>query len=222
MRYSIERAALAALLLFVPAAVAGAQPAANGQARPALDADVLIQAGHEGRPDCGVEPASLCNNTGAAGEIALTPLVADRTAALLRAAGISVIRKPAHIERTYRVHDALFLHFDGSVQPCGSAASVGYPALANSRAAAQLWKSLYSKGWHFGFEPDNFTPSLRDYYGYKHVAADDAALLVEGGELTCPAQAAWLHAHWTWEAATLAHFIALRLHRSGVAEPPAP
>ena len=57
----------------------------------AYDADVLIQAGHEGRPDCNVESAALCNNTGARGEIELTPVVADRVAKILRAAGISVI-----------------------------------------------------------------------------------------------------------------------------------
>jgi len=187
----------------------------------AYDADVLIQAGHEGRPDCNVESAALCNNTGARGEIELTPVVADRVAKILRAAGISVIRRPAHIGRTYRVHDAIFIHFDGSAQPCASSASVGYPAAANSRAAAQEWKTLYARAWRFGFEPDNFTPSLRDYYGYKHVVVDDAALVIEGGELSCPAQAAWLSAHLSWEAASLAYFIARRLHNSNVGEPPA-
>jgi hypothetical protein len=212
MMRRLRAAALVCLLLAPARAFAAPAP---------FDADVLVQAGHEGRPDCAVEPASLCNNTGAAGEIELTPKVADEVARLLRAAGISVIRVPAHFGRDYRVRDALFLHFDGSTQPCGSAASVGYPDVANSRVAAQQWKAIYAKGWTFGFEPDNFTPSLRTYYGYKHAHATDAAVLVEGGEVTCPAQAAWIHAHWRWEAAALAHFLALRLHRD-VAAPARP
>jgi hypothetical protein len=200
------------------------QPAARTEAAttPAFDADVLIQAGHQGRPDCSIEPASLCNNTGARGEIELTPVVADATARILRAAGITVIRKPARIERTYHVRDALFIHFDGSVQPCASGASVGYPQVADSRAAAQQWKAVYARGWRFGFQPDNFTESLRDYFGYKHVVASDAAILVEFGELTCPAQAAWLRAHLAWEAASLAHFVSLRLHRGNVPAPALP
>jgi hypothetical protein len=210
----VRRAAVATLLL----ATLGCT---GVSAAPTVyDADVLIQAGHEGRPDCGVEPASLCNNTGARGEIELTPVVADQVAKILRAAGVTVIRTPAHIGRTYHVHDAIFIHFDGSAQPCASSASVGYPAVANSRAAAQEWKTLYARAWTFGFEPDNFTPSLRDYYGYKHVAVDDAAIVIEGGELSCPAQAAWLKAHFSWEASSLAYFIARRLHNSNVGQPP--
>jgi len=208
---------LRALLTVLACALLGASAPADG---PALDADVLIQAGHQGRPDCAIEPASLCNNTGAIGELELTPLVADATAKILRAAGITVVRKPAHIERTYHVRDALFIHFDGSLQPCSSRASVGYPKVADSERAAQQWKALYAHGWRFGFEPDNFTPSLRDYYGYKHVAVSDAALLVEGGEVTCPAQAAWLRAHVAWEAQALAHFLSLRLHKGGIPAPP--
>jgi hypothetical protein len=217
MRLSLSGVCLAFALALGPCVVPS-----YASAEPVYDADVLIQAGHEGRPDCAVEPARLCNNTGAVGEIELTPVVADATARMLRAAGISVIRKPAHIERTYRVRDALFIHFDGSAQPCGSSASVGYPDVADSRAAAQQWKALYSKGWHFGFEPDNFTSGLHEYYGYKHVVVADAALLVEGGELTCPAQAAWLHAHADWEAASLAHFLSLRLHKGNIPDPAPP
>lgn len=209
---------LAALLAVFLHAAGGAEAATT----PAFDADVLIQAGHQGRPDCTIEPASLCNNTGARGEIELTPVVADAAARILRAAGISVIRKPAHIERTYHVRDAVFIHFDGSVQPCASGASVGYPRVAESRAAAQQWKAVYARGWRFGFQPDNFTESLREYYGYKHVAVSDAALLVEFGELTCPAQAAWLRAHLAWEAASLAHFVSLRLHRGNIPSPALP
>ncbi len=205
---------LAALVL---ACLLGAPAAAapNG----GYDADVLIQAGHQGRPDCAVEPAALCNNTGATGEIRMTPIVADATAAILRAKGISVIRKPAHLERTYRVRDAVFLHFDGSGTPCASRASVGYPAAANSAAAAREWKALYARRWPFGFEGDNFTDGLRNYYGYKHVRVEDAAVLIEFGELTCPAQAAWLDQHTHWEAEALADFIVRRLHRSEVRAP---
>ncbi len=207
-------AALAALLC---ASVAVAAPA---RAQAPSGADVLIQAGHEGRPDCAVEPASLCNNTGAPGEIAWTPIVADEAARVLRAHGISVLRMPAHLSGPYTVKDAVFIHFDGNVIPCSSGASVGYPATGNSQAAADAWKALYGKAIPFAFQADNFTPNLRGYYGYHHVHATDAEFLIEGGEISCPAQHAWLAKHLAWEGDLIAYFIARRLGNTTVPLPP--
>jgi len=96
------------------------------------------------------------------------------------------------------------------------------PALLPEGLQDLAGKDIFAKGWHFGFEPDNFTSGLHEYYGYKHVVVADAALLVEGGELTCPAQAAWLHAHADWEAASLAHFLSLRLHKGNISDPAPP
>ncbi len=186
---------------------------------PPLDADVLIQAGHQGRPDCGSEPASLCSNTGAPGEITWTPIVADEATKVLRAAGVRVLRENADLQgRHYRVRDAVFIHFDGSEQPCSTAASVGYPEAANgwpeparSKEAATSWKALYGRTFPFGFEQDNFTESLRKYYGFKHVIVSDAAFVLEGGEITCPKQRDWLKNRLAWEGDLLAYFLSRRV-----------
>jgi hypothetical protein len=188
-------------------------------------ADVLIQAGHEGRPDCAVEPASLCNNTGAPGEIRWTPIVADVATKTLRAAGISVLRMPAYLVGPYRVKDAIFIHFDGAGTPCTSGPSVGYPAgtLAkygpHSAQAAQQWKQLYGAVVPFRFEADNFTPTLRDYYGYHRIFASDASLVIEGSEITCPAQHAWQASHLQYEGRLIAYFISRRLGLHTVSHP---
>jgi hypothetical protein len=211
-----RRAASAALLALLGAFTLGAGPLT---AAGTLDADVLVQAGHEGRPDCNLEPAKLCNNTGAAGELSWTPVVANETARLLRNAGFRVLRKPAYIDRQYHVRDAIFIHFDGSPTACHSTASVGYPNVANSRRAAQQWKKLYASAWRYGFMPDNFTDSLREYYGYKRVVASDAALVVEGGELSCVYQRDWIGEHLMWEAQMLAHLVSVRLHGGNIPAP---
>lgn len=185
-------------------------------------ADVLIQAGHEGRPDCNREPRSLCNNTGAAGEIRWTPIVADEATRVLRAAGITVLRKPAFLPGTYRVRDAIFIHFDGSVPACRTGASVGYPRTKHSAAAASEWKSLYRRFFPFAFEPDNFTKNLATYYGYHHVVVEDAALVIEGSEISCPLQRAWSGRRLKFEGALIAHFLSRRLGKGTVPLPTAP
>ncbi len=196
-----------------PAAAAPTPAAAAGEA------DVLIQAGHEGRPDCDREPKSLCRNTGATGEIAWTPVVADEATRVLRAAGVTVIRRPAFLTGTYHVKDAIFIHFDGNAKHCSSGASVGYPLRAHSAQAAAAWKALYKAAIPFGFERDNFTPNLAHYYGYNHVAATDAAMVIEGGETTCPAQHAWMQTHLKFEGALIAHFISERIGKGHVPLP---
>ena len=188
-------------------------------ARAPVAADVLIQAGHEGRPDCNVEPARLCNNTGAPEEIGWTPIVADVATRALRAAGYSVIRVPAHLTGPYRVSEAVFVHFDGSTTPCGSGPSVGYPSgiLArfgpHSADAARQWKQLYGALIPFKFQPDNFTSHLRDYYGFHRVTAADASLVIEGSETTCPAQRAWQIRNLQTEGRLIARFLSARLAR---------
>jgi hypothetical protein len=184
------------------------------------EADVLIQAGHEGRPDCEREPASLCRNTGAAGEIEWTPVVADEATRILRAAGIAVIRRPAFLDGQYNVTDAIFLHFDGNAKPCTTGASVGYPQRARSAEAAAEWTSLWKTFFPFRFEPDNFTSNLSGYYGFKHVrSVSDAAIVIEGGEMTCPAQHAWMKSHLKFEGALIAHFVSARLGKGNVPLP---
>jgi hypothetical protein len=156
-----------------------------------IDADVLISAGHEGRPaSCARFPHRACN-LGAAGERDWTPIVADEATRMLRAHGVDVVRKPADFDGAFAVQAAIFIHFDGAVPACTSGASIGYNGPAGV-SAARAWRALYAPIFPFAFMPDNFTVGLRDYYGYRQVQTQDGALVLELGEITCPAQHAWL------------------------------
>jgi len=180
--------------------------------------DVLISAGHEGRPaSCAHFPQHHCN-LGAAGERQWTPIVADAATKTLRAHGVTVARLPADFAGNYRVDAAIFIHFDGSEPPCASRASVGY-AHRRDAAAAAAWKHLYARYWPFGFQPDNFTASLRQYYAYRQVDARDASLVLELGEITCAAQHAWLAPRLQWEGALLAYFVSRTIGKGDVPNP---
>lgn len=184
-----------------------------------IHADVLISAGHEGRPaSCAHFPQHKCN-LGAAGEREWTPIVADAATRILRAHGVSVVRLPADFAGKYDVKAAVFIHFDGSNPPCHSRASIGYPHGAANAAAAARWRALYSRYWPFGFEPDNFTEGLREYYAYKQVSASKGALVLELGEITCPAQRAWLASGLQWEGALLAYYLSERIGSGGLSPP---
>jgi hypothetical protein len=183
-----------------------------------LTYDVLISAGHEGRPaSCARFPQHRCN-LGAAGERAWTPIVADAATQILRAHGVSVARRPADFGGTYRVRAAVFIHFDGSAVPCSSSASIGYHGSWDEPAAA-AWRQLYSRYWRYGFQPDNFTGGLRDYYAFKQVSASDGSLVLELGEITCPAQRAWLAPRLRWEGALIAYFLSRRIGQGNVSDP---
>jgi hypothetical protein len=172
----------------------------------ALRYDVLLSAGHEGRPgSCAHFPQHRCN-LGAPGEIAWTPVVVDQAARILRARGFRVAREPADFAGTFEVSVALFVHFDGSSPPCSSGASIGYHT-PQSQTAARMWREQYSRYFPFRFQPDNFTDGLRDYYGFRQVNASAGALVVELGELTCPKQHVWLAQHLQWEGRFIANFV---------------
>jgi hypothetical protein len=214
---------LARLLCALVPLIAALGGAATAGTAPS--ADVLIQAGHEGRPDCNVEPASLCNNTGAGappGEITWTPVVADEATRILRAAGVSVLREKAYLHGTNDVRAAVFLHFDGSVPPCSTKASVGYGKDAASKRLADSWKTLYGTYWPYSFEPDNFTSNLSEYYGFKHVRASVGAFVIEWGDMSCPVQHAWLAKRLKWQGALLAHFLSAQIGKGNVPLPPVP
>ncbi|MGA7355779.1 MAG: hypothetical protein WBW76_10155 [Candidatus Cybelea sp.] len=184
----------------------------------ALTADVLISAGHEGRPaNCARFPQHHCN-LGASGERTWTPIVADAATSILRAHGVSVARLPADFAGEYRVAAAVFIHFDGSNPPCGSRASIGYGHKSDAAAAA-AWRQLYGEYWPYGFQPDNFTGGLRDYYAFRQVNARDGSLVLELGEITCPAQHVWLAPRLHWAGALLAHFLSTLIGRGNVPDP---
>jgi len=168
--------------------------------------DVLVSAGHEGRPaSCPRFPKRHCN-LGAAGERQWTPIVADETARSLRASGLRVAREPADFDGFFEVKAAVFIHFDGSDRPCSTGASIGYHD-SDSSAAAKLWRDMYSRYFPFRFMPDNFTDNLRDYYGFRQVHATGGALVIELGEISCPAQRQWLTARLKPAADLIAEFI---------------
>jgi hypothetical protein len=177
--------------------------------KPGQRADVLIGAGHEGRPaSCALFPNRSCN-LGAAGERAATPVVADEATKRLRAAGLRVIRVPADYRGHYDVRAAIFIHFDGAQPACTTGASIGYPH--GSADAARAWRDFYSHRFPFRFMPDNFTPSLAHYYGYHTVDPNPNTLVLEMGEITCPAQRAWMASRYKQLGDWIAQFLLERL-----------
>ena len=146
--------------------------------------DVVIQAGHEGRTK---------GNTGAEGkkyrEQEWTVIVANEVAKVLEKWNIKVKRMPAKISFV-KTKIAIAIHFDGSVKPCRSGASIGYPN-KNSFDFAQRWKKRYKKYYPFRWHKDKFTKNLKHYYGYRRLNAHKF-LLLELGEITCSRQTSWL------------------------------
>lgn len=183
--------------------------------------DVLISAGHEGRPaSCVHYPQRHCN-LGAAGERAWTPIVADEATRVLRAHGLRVARLPADFDGDYDVSAAAFIHFDGSSPSCGSGASIGYHGKRFARSAT-AWHKLYAAYFPFAFRPDNFTVGLRDYYAFSQVHARDTSLVLELGEITCAPQRTWLASRLHWIGALLAYFLSAQVGKGNVPFPAPP
>lgn len=173
-----------------------------------LQADVLIQAGHEGRTS-GVTGAS----GPIANEIEWTPIVADATTLALEAAGVDVLRVQADDiddAQDAEVEIAVAIHFDGSGTPCASGASVGYPAgnpPGSNAPFAQRWKEVYGEYWPFKWMPDNFTRGLRGYGDYSDWFTGIAECVFELGEISCREQAEWLQPRLEWIGQLLAFTI---------------
>jgi hypothetical protein len=167
--------------------------------------DVMVQAGHEGRPQsCAALRVKACNlgtGLGAQLERNWTPVVADAAAAALRKEGYVVKRRPADYAGHDRARAAVFLHFDGSAPACRSGASVGFPQAADA-AFARAWETAYRPRFPFRFAGENITKNEAQYYGFRKVDAPRRTLLIEFGEMTCSAQERWL---------------APRLHELGIA-----
>lgn len=175
-------------------------------------ADVLIQAGHEGR-NYGYTGAESKYGK----EMDWNRDVANEVTRILEEAGVSVIRTGARMPIA-RVKLALAIHFDGSKRPCHSGASIGY-GNPNHKALADNWKSIYSNYYPFDWMKDNFTDNLSGYYGYKYVFAQKGFLVLELGELTCKQEALWLRNRLKKVAGLIAYFIAQELKVEGVVKP---
>lgn len=178
-----------------------------------LQADVYIQAGHEGR---------TTGNTGSVSaygrEKDWTRIVANEATRILRRAGVSVIRAPADQKQESVVRLALSIHFDGSKKRCSTGASIGLNN-ASDRNAARAWKRLYRPIFPFRWMPNNFSKNLKYYYNYRYTLASDAELVLELGEMSCPAQARWMKPRLRQLGALVAYFAAKRVGASGVEKP---
>ena len=175
-------AALASLLIAFPARSL------------ADEADIVVQAGHEGRPaSCAPHHVKACN-LGAAAQGATerewTPVVADEATRVLRAHGYTVLRRPADYDEHDTARAAVFIHFDGADPACASGTSVGYPDTTGS-AFVEAWKTRYRAWFPYRYAADNFTKNLHQYYGFRKVDAPQK-MLIEFGEMTCPPQFAWM------------------------------
>jgi hypothetical protein len=179
---------LALSLFLATAAIALAAPAR------ADTVDVVVQAGHQGRPaSCAPNHVRACNIGASSGqyrEIEWTPIVADAIAQALRKAGLRVVRRPADYPEHDTAKVALFIHFDGADPPCTSGASVGVPPTTPHEFVAG-WEKTYGAFFPYRFVGENISTNESHYYGFRKVDAP-RKMLIEYGELTCPAQAAWL------------------------------
>lgn len=180
------------------------------------DIDVVIGAGHEGRPQsCVPLHVRTCNlgaGLGAQRERDWTPIVADATAAELRAAGLRVKRRPADYAGHDRARAAVFLHFDGSAPACRSGASVGFPPTTDA-AFVRAWEAYYRPRFPYRFAGENITRNESQYYGYRKVDAPGRTILIEFGEMTCPAQERWLAPRLHELGTDVARFLMLELKR---------
>ena len=199
----MKRFLAAALIVLTAAAPAAAQTV-----------DVVVQAGHEGRPaSCAPNHVHACNigaSSAYGREIAWTPIVADAMAASLRAAGLRVARRPADYPQHDTARIALFIHFDGSDVPCASGTSVGFPA-TTPHAFVAAWERAYQGVFPFKNVGENISTNEEHYYGFHKVDAP-VKMLIEYGEITCPAQAAWLAPRLRQLGAMTAHFVIGQLH----------
>jgi hypothetical protein len=180
----------------------------------AENVDVVVQAGHEGRPaSCAPNHVHACNigaSSAAGREIVWTPIVADAVTKTLRAAGLRVARRPADYPQHDTARIAIFIHFDGSDPPCASGTSVGFPS-TTSRTFVAAWERAYRGFFPFHVAGENISSNEEHYYGFHKVDAPQK-MLIEYGELTCPAQAAWLAPRLHQLGVFTAHFVIGQLH----------
>ena len=110
------------------------------------EVDIVVQAGHQGRPDsCKPLHVKHCNlgaRLGAQRERDWTPVVADAATASLRGDGFTVRRRPADWAGHDRARAAVFLHFDGNPEACDGGASVGFPKTTDL-AFVHDWEDFY-------------------------------------------------------------------------------
>ena len=112
-----------------------------------------------------------CNRTtgliGTAGEQAFATAVARACVEVLNGRGGWTVRAILADEPAGRYDGDAFvaIHCDGSKNAAVRGASIGYRNAAGQRFG-QAWKRAYSaRGWTGGFQADNYTVNLHQYYG---------------------------------------------------------
>jgi hypothetical protein len=178
------------------------------------EAQIYIQAGHEGRTKGATGTQSPFGR-----EIDWTPIVADEATRILREAGISVIRSSADYRKFCKVDLAVSIHFDGCAQLCGSGASIGYDDCTDKPAAVE-WRQTYASYFPYKWMPDNFTPNLKNYYNFKYTVTRDAELVLELGDITCPEQARWMKPRLKHLGHVVAYFAAKRIGKEDLIRKP--
>lgn len=153
---------------------------------------ILVQAGHIAPREPGFE-----SGTGTTREQEFTRAVRDRLCKMLEDDGrFDAIPVPGDIPDGIKVDAALFIHGDGSASQTASGFCFGYPAYTVNKTLAGLIADEYAK---LPGAPrhgrDNYTPGLREYYGYRRVVTDGPEVLWECGFLTNPKEQAWMFAN---------------------------
>jgi len=145
---------------------------------------LVVQMGHTGRPP---NPGAR----GTAGEQDFTRAVGAACERLLHGRGGWTVRlviadPPA---ASYRGDGFVAIHADGSTNPAVRGGSIGYQT-PEGRAFAAAWKAAYERrGFDGGWQPDNYTVDLAQYYGVRAAVAagNRRAFIAECGHLTSPA-----------------------------------
>lgn len=153
---------------------------------------VVVQAGHVAPREPGFEAG-----TGTVREQEFTRELRDALCRILDDDGrLEAFPLPGAIPSGLRCDAALFEHGDGSASPRASGFSFGYPdRLVNSRLAGLIASEYLKLPGHPPHHPDNYTPDLRGYYGFRRVETPGPEVLVESGFLTNPAEQAWMFGH---------------------------
>jgi len=173
-----------------------------------INTTVLIQAGHDGR---------VVGNTGSVNgryrEVDWNVLVAKEVERDLKKNGIDVVRVGADIPIA-NAQIAVAIHFDGSLSPCSTGASIGYDKYhPRAKRTALRWKRIYKNYFPFKWHKENFTENLSDYYGFNRVNTEKGFLVLELGEITCNKQVKWLEPRLDIIATKISDFIMDELDR---------
>jgi hypothetical protein len=156
---------------------------------------VLVQVGHETPRD---PDPDLVNNTGAAGEVEVGRKVGHALVARLAAdprfrPRLIPGRVPADVQDgSFPVDAFIALHCDGG-PPSAEGWSLGFPPDPVNKKLAQLIGREVKKFHRSDRRPDNNTPGMADYYGYRRVPTNGPEVLVEHGFVSNPTEREWLH-----------------------------